>query len=102
MGSPRHHSSKLVYPASVYQQLTGIPDSWDTIFKDGNYSVIAFGQSGSGKDTICSYAINNDLAHNQNSHNPRCKNGISLFSLLPTGCHPKKYPRKKRTRRKRI
>jgi len=65
MGNFRNYSQKLVYPANLYQENISVPSSWNTIFGDGDFSLIAFGQSGSGKDTICSYAVNNDIAHNR-------------------------------------
>lgn len=65
MGNLLNHSTKLVYPAHVYHQYMQTPASWNHIFGDGNFSLIAFGQSGSGKDVVCSYALNNDLKHNR-------------------------------------
>ena len=50
MGNPRLRSSKLVYPARVVHSRLikryGLPELWEKVIKDGNYSVIASGRTG--------------------------------------------------------
>lgn len=47
----------------AYHKRISVPDSWRNIFQEGDESYLISGRSGSGKDTLTGYAINNDLAH---------------------------------------
>jgi len=54
---------RLVISGAEYLELCDIPSQWEEIFKDGNYSAIITGSSGSGKDSVTGYMVCNDLAH---------------------------------------
>ncbi|CAB1056313.1 hypothetical protein D1BOALGB6SA_1049 [Olavius sp. associated proteobacterium Delta 1] len=62
MVNPRLNSHKLVIPSSLYYRRTKIPKEWLDVIKDANFSILASGRTGSGKDSITTFVVNLDQA----------------------------------------
>ena len=63
MVNPKLSSHKLVIPAVLYHRRTRIPEQWNKVLKDANYSILLSGRTGSGKDSLTTYVMNIDLHH---------------------------------------
>lgn len=61
MVSAEAKRTKLVYPAAVFHKYSKKPDSWTSILKDGNYSVMGSAESGHGKDAVFGQYLDVDM-----------------------------------------
>lgn len=65
MVNPKLYSPKPVIPAILYHKQLKIPEEWHSVVGDLNYSILISGRTGSGKDCVTTYVMNQDYHYDR-------------------------------------